>query len=81
MHHLLLCGPTDSWDDAEVERFADRWSWVVKVHRLTRDLGPDVVHDERGEVFTRLGADAGAQYLVRPDGHVGFRSGAGISLR
>ncbi len=28
-YHLLLCGPTASWDDDEVERFTDRWSKVV----------------------------------------------------
>jgi 2-polyprenyl-6-methoxyphenol hydroxylase-like FAD-dependent oxidoreductase len=74
-HHLLLCGPTASWDDDEIERFADRWSKVVTVHRLTREPGADVLHDERGDALRRLDAEEGAQYLVRPDGHVAFRSG------
>jgi 2-polyprenyl-6-methoxyphenol hydroxylase-like FAD-dependent oxidoreductase len=75
MYHLLLCGPTEFWDEAEVKRFADRWSDVVTVHRLTRDPGADVLRDERGDALKRLDADGGAQYLVRPDGHVAFRSG------
>jgi len=37
---------------------------------------PDVLVDTSGEVLSRLGvrgAQDSAQYLVRPDGHVGFR--------
>jgi hypothetical protein len=26
-------------------------------------------------VFTRLGVESTAQYLVRPDGHIGYRCG------
>jgi hypothetical protein len=26
-------------------------------------------------VFTRLGVDGTAQYLIRPDGHIGYRGG------
>ena len=32
--------------------------------------------DERGAAHERYGADAGAIYLIRPDGHIGFRGAA-----
>jgi hypothetical protein len=32
-----------------------------------------VLVDETGEAFALLGVDDAAQYLVRPDGYVGYR--------
>jgi hypothetical protein len=47
---------------------------------MTREAAPGVLHDPNGSALTRLGAKQPAQYLVRPDGHIGFRS-AGADLR
>jgi hypothetical protein len=52
----------------------------VAVHRLARGTAAGVLHDPRGEALARLGVEQAAQYLVRPDGHVGYRSG-GTALR
>ncbi len=38
------------------------------------------LHDVSGEAFSRLGVERAAQYVVRPDGHVGYRCG-GTDLR
>jgi hypothetical protein len=45
------------------------------VHHLTREVSPGALHDPDGQVFARLGVEATAQYLVRPDGHIGYRCG------
>ena len=36
---------------------------------------PGALHDQDRQVFTRLGVESTAQYLVRPDGHIGYRCG------
>jgi hypothetical protein len=33
------------------------------------------MHDVDGRAFARLGVERAAQYLVRPDGYIGYRSG------
>jgi hypothetical protein len=45
------------------------------VHHLTREATPGALHDPDGQVFARLGVEATAQYLIRPDGHIGYRAG------
>ena len=45
------------------------------MHHLTREATPGALHDLDGQVFARLGVDGTAQYLVRPDGHIGYRAG------
>jgi len=76
--HLLLCGPADAWDDGPLEAVRDRWAGLVTVHRLAASPGPGVLHDD-GTLLRRLGVRSTAHYLVRPDGHVGYR-GAGTDL-
>jgi hypothetical protein len=49
------------------------------VHRLTRHATPGALHDLNGDTLDRLGVDDAAQFLVRPDGHVGYRT-AGTDL-
>jgi len=79
---LLLCGPADAWDAAAMEAVGDRWGGLVRVHRLALQPGPGVLHDD-GTLLRRLGLGSAprtaAQYLVRPDGHVGYRA-AGTDL-
>jgi hypothetical protein len=54
-----------------------RYTSVVTVHRLTVQNAPGTLHDPDGQALHRLGvADRHtAQYLVRPDGHIGYRAG------
>jgi 2-polyprenyl-6-methoxyphenol hydroxylase-like FAD-dependent oxidoreductase len=83
-YHLLLCGPADSWNDNQLARLSERYAALVTVHRLAREaaagIAAGVLHDVRGEAFARLGVEQTAHYLVRPDGHIGYRSG-GTDLR
>jgi 2-polyprenyl-6-methoxyphenol hydroxylase-like FAD-dependent oxidoreductase len=74
--HLLLCGPAESWNSDQLARMGERYAGLVAVHRLARDAAPGVLHDARGEAFARLGVERAAQYLIRPDGHISYRSGA-----
>jgi 2-polyprenyl-6-methoxyphenol hydroxylase-like FAD-dependent oxidoreductase len=72
---LLLCGTADSWDCDRLAALRERYARLVEVHRLVREATPGDLHDTDGRAFTRLGVERTAQYLVRPDGHVGYRSG------
>jgi hypothetical protein len=49
------------------------------VYHLTRQATPGELHDVHGRTFTRLGVIDAAQYLIRPDGHIGYRA-AGTDL-
>ncbi|MCI0570669.1 MAG: FAD-dependent monooxygenase [Myxococcaceae bacterium] len=73
--HLLLCGPASQWDSGRLVAIRERYSNLVEVHRLAREGTPGVLNDVEGTAFARLGVEQSAQYLVRPDGHIGFRCG------
>lgn len=73
--HLLLCGMPDAWDEQRISALRERYSDLLAIHYLTRVTTPGSLADVRGEAFARLGVDATAQYLVRPDGYIGFRCG------
>jgi 2-polyprenyl-6-methoxyphenol hydroxylase-like FAD-dependent oxidoreductase len=80
---LLLCGDADGWDAGRIAGMRARYPELLSVHHLARQAAPAVpgaLVDERGEALARLGVHDAAQYLVRPDGHVGFRC-AGRDLR
>jgi 2-polyprenyl-6-methoxyphenol hydroxylase-like FAD-dependent oxidoreductase len=76
--HLLLCGPENSWPPATL---VGPWrdAGVVAVDHLSREAAPGALHDPDGTALRRLGLDPAGQhtahYLVRPDGHVGYRAG------
>jgi 2-polyprenyl-6-methoxyphenol hydroxylase-like FAD-dependent oxidoreductase len=78
-YHLLLCGPAAIWSLDQLAAIGERHAGLVAVHRLAREVAGGVLHDVRGEAFARLGVERAAQYLVRPDGHVGYRC-AGTDL-
>jgi 2-polyprenyl-6-methoxyphenol hydroxylase-like FAD-dependent oxidoreductase len=78
--HLLLCGAASDWYSDDLAALQERYGGLVAVHRLSGDAEPGVLHDVDGQAFFRLGVDRSAQYLVRPDGHVGYRCG-GTDLR
>jgi 2-polyprenyl-6-methoxyphenol hydroxylase-like FAD-dependent oxidoreductase len=75
-YHLLLCGPAESWNNDRLARLSERYGGLVAVHRIAREAAAGVLHDARGEAFARLGVDQAGHYLVRPDGHIGYRGGA-----
>jgi len=79
--HLLLCGPTDTWTE-EAARLGDRYRCLLGVHHLTAQQPAGPLRDPRGEALKRLGLTPGhtAMYLVRPDGHVGYRGGGDNGL-
>jgi hypothetical protein len=74
--HLLLCGPPDAWPAQTMTQVRERCPRLVTVHHLTRQHTPGALHDPDGQALRRLGltAQQAAQYLVRPDGHVGYRT-------
>ncbi|MEU8567810.1 FAD-dependent monooxygenase [Streptomyces pathocidini] len=53
----------------------------IAFHRLTAYPAPGCLHDTGGHALRRLGLGAGevAHFLVRPDGHIGYRA-AGTEL-
>jgi len=75
--HLLLCGPPDAWPAQAMTQLQERHPGLVAVHHLTMQNTPGALHDPDGQALRRLGLTARhtAQYLVRPDGHVGYRAG------
>jgi 2-polyprenyl-6-methoxyphenol hydroxylase-like FAD-dependent oxidoreductase len=73
--HLLLCGPPAGWHPSQLTAVRHRYPDLLAVHHLTREATPGALHDLDGQGFARLGVDGAAQYLVRPDGHVGYRCG------
>jgi 2-polyprenyl-6-methoxyphenol hydroxylase-like FAD-dependent oxidoreductase len=74
--HLLLCGPPDAWTAREITQLTERHPSLVTVHHLTVQNTPGALHDPGGQALHRLGLTArqAAQYLVRPDGHIGYRA-------
>lgn len=74
--HLLVCGPTDTWTGVAA-RIGDRSRGLLGVHHLTAQQPAGPLHDPHGAALRRLGLTPRhtAMYLVRPDGHVGYRAG------
>jgi hypothetical protein len=73
--HLLLCGPPGDWHPTQLSTLRHRYPDTLTVHHLTRTATPGALHDLDGQVFARLGVNDRVQYLIRPDGHVGYRCG------
>jgi 2-polyprenyl-6-methoxyphenol hydroxylase-like FAD-dependent oxidoreductase len=73
--HLLLCGSTGAWHTEQLATLQERYGALMAALRLTREPAPGVLHDVDGQALARLGVDREAQYLVRPDGHIAYRSG------
>ena len=76
---LLLCGRPGDWDARRVATVSGRHAGTLAVHHLTREAARGALHDLDGQAFARLGVKGTAQYLIRPDGHIGYRC-AGTDL-
>jgi 2-polyprenyl-6-methoxyphenol hydroxylase-like FAD-dependent oxidoreductase len=77
--HLLLCGHPNDWDAGQLAAAAGRYAGVLAVHHLTREAMPGALHDINRQALPRLGVSDTAHYLIRPDGHIGYRA-AGTDL-
>jgi 2-polyprenyl-6-methoxyphenol hydroxylase-like FAD-dependent oxidoreductase len=79
--HALLVGPTGAWPATTVTPLAQHYAGVAGLHRLDLRPGDGVIHDPARLAHKRLGLTRpgeSATYLVRPDGHIAYRS-AGAS--
>jgi 2-polyprenyl-6-methoxyphenol hydroxylase-like FAD-dependent oxidoreductase len=74
---LVLCGDGEPWDTERLGSHPPCRNGLMRIMRLTRRSERGALVDERGEAFARLGVHDAAQYLVRPDGYVGFRCAGG----
>lgn len=74
--HLLLCGPGNGWAAQDATDLGHRYPGVLATHHLTEHAA-GAVHDPTGQASRRLGLDHAsiAQYLIRPDGHIGYCAG------
>ena len=70
---LLLCGDPAQWDAGRLDTLRKRFSDTLAMHYLARHPAPGTLLDEDGAAMARLGVKDAAQYLIRPDGYVGFR--------
>jgi 2-polyprenyl-6-methoxyphenol hydroxylase-like FAD-dependent oxidoreductase len=75
--HLLSCGLTNPGPASHLAGIGRQYADLISVHRLSATAAPGVLHDPDGRTLRRLGLATGdtAVYLVRPDGHIGYRSG------
>ena len=73
--HLLLCGPAGDWHPSQLTALRHRYPYTLTMHYMTREATPVALEDFDGQVLARLGVDRTAQYLIRPDGHIGYRCG------
>jgi 2-polyprenyl-6-methoxyphenol hydroxylase-like FAD-dependent oxidoreductase len=72
---LLLCGQVGDWHVSQLTALRHRYPDTLAAHHLTREATPNALHDLEGQVFARLGIDGTGHYLIRPDGHIGYRCG------
>ena len=75
--HLLLCGPAAAGSSGETAALGQQYSGRLTVHRLTEPDPGNATTATFGDALRRLGLTPGTSglYLVRPDGHIGYRTG------
>jgi hypothetical protein len=56
-----------------------RYSDTLAVQHFTRQATPGAMYDIDGQTLAQLGVSDTAHYLIRPDGHIGYRA-AGTHL-
>ncbi|SCG76941.1 FAD-dependent monooxygenase [Micromonospora inositola] len=72
--HLLLCGPPGAWPAAAT---ASLDQYQLTIHQLTEPDATAAASTSASPALRRLGVTPGASglFLVRPDGHIGYRAG------
>lgn len=75
---MRRCARVAAWNRRELAELVTRFAQVLEATHVSPDKADDGLVDPEGLV-SRLGVEHTAQYIVRPDGHVGFRC-AGTSL-
>ena len=75
--HLLLGGPPDGWPAGEIDALAQRHAGRLTVHKLIDRPRSGEGGEGAVDALRQLGLRPGrnATYLVRPDGHIGYRAG------
>jgi hypothetical protein len=73
--HMLLCGPESEWNAVAVVKLEKKYPGLLTVRHLAREGSDSVLLDPTGEVLAMLGVEPLAIYIIRPDGHVSYRSG------
>jgi hypothetical protein len=71
---LLLCGDSRDWDALALDRLRERYGRVMATPYLSTTGSDGSLVDHKRNAFARLGVQHTAQYLVRPDGYIAFRS-------
>jgi flavin-dependent dehydrogenase len=69
--HLLLCGPVEGWNVGAVHDLLRSHDLLAAHYLTTQGNGDHLV--ATGGALGLLGVSDAAQYLVRPDGHIGYR--------
>jgi hypothetical protein len=72
--HLLLCGDPGGWDAGHLAAMCGRYPDTLAVHHLVREATLGGLHDVDGQALAQLGVNDTAHYLIRPDGHIGYRA-------
>ncbi|MEU5942301.1 FAD-dependent monooxygenase [Micromonospora sp. NPDC047548] len=75
--HLLLCGPPVVWSRGGAAAWGQRYSGRLDVHWLTAPDATEAAPATAAPALRQLGLTPGAHglYLIRPDGHIGYRAG------
>jgi 2-polyprenyl-6-methoxyphenol hydroxylase-like FAD-dependent oxidoreductase len=75
--HLLLCGRAERWAH-HLDPPRPVHHDALTVHHLSTDPGPATLQTTDATALHRLGLKPAqtAAFLVRPDGHIGFRTGS-----
>lgn len=71
---LLLCGDPRAWDSTSLHELRRRYGALVATCNVSTDGADGSWRDVNGDAYLRLGVRDAAQYLVRPDGYIAFRS-------
>ena len=76
---ILLCGSESGWDAGAVVDLEKQYPGLLSVRHLAREGSGSVLVDSTGAALAILGVQSFGVYVIRPDGHISYRS-AGANL-